>query len=197
LLNRPLPSDEEIVKRLKADDNRLFNDLVTKYYTDLTRFALTYVRHKEVAEDLVQDVFVSLWERRYAIQIKTSLEAYLFTAVKYSAINFFNRKFADYGNDLELTSLNHPYANSTEELINSNELAKTISEAIHCLPEKCRVIFDLSRNAGLSYKEIALALNISTKTVETQISIALTRLRAYLGKHWDVLMVMPLLFDLN
>lgn len=186
-------SDSQLVERLSQDDKLIFNYIIECHYKRLCQFALKYVRYEEPAEEIVQDVFVSLWVRRHTLKIESSLSAYLFTAVKYCSINYqrkeinrpeFHNKFPDEG---------HPVARTLDEQQDSEELERLVAEAIKILPAKCRVIFDLSRNAGLTYKEIAKELDISIKTVETQISIAISRIKSYLTLHWDKVMLFALM----
>jgi RNA polymerase sigma-70 factor, ECF subfamily len=188
-------TETDLLKGLATDDKGSFNQLIRLYYTVLSRSALKYVRSKEQAEEIVQDVFVSLWERRQTLMITTSLEAYLYTAVKYQSINYLKKKLAKPVFDSDFPASAHPATNDTEDQVACKELARLVTQAIGTLPEKCRIIFDLSRNAGLTYREIAAELNISPKTVETQISIALTRIKAYLGKHWDTLIPVFMLYS--
>src|SRR5690606_32902871 len=115
------------------------------------------------------------------------LKAYLFQSVKNSSLNYLNSRFAkqdfqrDYFDQEELP------VNDTEEALTYEELQKIVQEAINQLPTKCRTIYSLSRNTGMSYKEIAEELGISIKTVENQMGIALKKLRTYLQHHWELL----------
>jgi RNA polymerase sigma-70 factor (ECF subfamily) len=185
-------TEYQLLKNLATGDKKVFNNLVRLYYTSLCRYAIKYVRSEEQAEEIVQDVFLSLWERRGVLMITTSLEAYLHTAVKYRSLNHLKKKLATQELISDYEAYAHPSTNNTEDQIAGNELAHLVTQAIRALPEKCRIIFDLSRNGGLTYREIATELNISPKTVETQISIALRRIKEFLGKHWDTLIPLVL-----
>ena len=179
-------TDRELLKKLSLGDKGAFNHLITIYYTPLCRSALKYMRSKEQAEEIVQDVFVSLWERRETVVVTSSLEAYLHTSVKYQSINALKKKLARPDIEAGFPEHFHPATNDTEDQLAGKELEQLVQEAIKALPTKCRIIFDLSRNAGLTYNEIATQLDISPKTVETQISIALARIKTHLGKYWEV-----------
>lgn len=185
-------SDQELIKRLSEDDKLVFNYLIELYYVNLSRSALKYVRYEEPAEEIVQDVFVSLWDKRKTLQITDSLSAYLFTAVKYASLNYLKKEFRKPQFQNEFPDDIHPMTDERSSKIEGEELERLVASAIQKLPEKCRIIFNLSRNSGLTYHEIAQELDISVKTVETQISIALSRLRAYLERHWDKIILLPL-----
>jgi RNA polymerase sigma-70 factor, ECF subfamily len=187
-------SDADLVSRLVADEKVVFNYVVETHYISLSRYALKFVRNEELAEEIVQDVFVSVWLKRHSLAIASSLQAYLHAAVKYQSLNTLRKKFVKPGAHMEIIDDVHPHAGGPDEELHAHELQAIITRGISQLPEKCRIIFDLSRNAGLTYKEIATQLNISQKTVETQMSIALSRLKAHIGTHWDVLIFVSLLF---
>jgi RNA polymerase sigma-70 factor, ECF subfamily len=103
-------------------------------------------------------------------------------------INYLKSKFAQ-TKQTDIDSV-HPHHSDVETTLEGKELQEILNQAITQLPEKCRIIFNLSRQMGLSYAEIAEQLNISIKTVENQMGIALKKLREYLHKYWEVLMVL-------
>lgn len=137
--------------------------------------ALRYVRTFDIAEDLVQDVFVALWEKRENLQVRSDLRSYLFTAVKNHAINLVVR------NKSVTISLSELFIDLPEEdSLNSfrkEELAIRIFNAIHELPKGCQAIFKLAYEQNLTYQEIADSLQISKNTVKTQMGIAYKQLR--------------------
>jgi RNA polymerase sigma-70 factor (ECF subfamily) len=190
-------SETELLQLLAAGNKAVFEFIFLKFNADLYRFAFRYTKNKEVAEELVQDVFVYVWNKRAGLQISTSFKSYLFAAVKNRSLNYLKSQFARlHFEDID-TESTHIYYNNTEEALAASELDKFIVQAVGRLPEKCRIIFNLSRQGGLSYKEIAEQLEISPKTVETQMGIALKKLRSslqvYLGKAIVLLslMLMP------
>jgi RNA polymerase sigma-70 factor (ECF subfamily) len=140
-----------------------------------------YLKDLDKSEDVVQGVFVKFWGKRKDIQIEISLKAYLFQAVKNSCLNELKHekvkaKYKDYVLYMEKEE------DVEEQNLESADLEELIHQKIEALPEKRKVIFLLSRTEGLKYSEIAERLNISIKTVETQISLALKYLREQL-KH--------------
>ncbi len=162
------------------------------YYPGLLNFAKKYVREKNAAEEIVDDLFIHLWEIRKKLQIRDSLEAYLFRSVYNRCISYIRNKNkqANLTSEIALSLDNKLYSipeTSTSPLnqIINKELRDQLNQALNELPEKCREIFILSREYGLKYEEIAEKLNISKNTVKTQLKIALKRLRESLrnNKH--------------
>jgi RNA polymerase sigma-70 factor (ECF subfamily) len=109
--------------------------------------------------------------------------------VKNTSLNYIKSQYARQQFQSEVSENHYSTANSASEEITYQELQAIIQQGIHTLPERCRIIFTLSRQAGLSYEEIAGELGISKKTVKTQMGIALHRLRQYVDRHWDKMLV--------
>lgn len=176
----------DFLHELKKDNIESFEVLFNTYYKELYYFCLKYVFHKEVAEELVQDLFISIWEKRYNLNIQSSIKAYLFTSIKNRAISYLRSKIAQ-NSHFE----NHDIIKTDEPLTNPNpieyeELKEEIQNAIKLLPEQCRIVFHLSRNSGLTYKQIANELKVSPETVKTHISNALKKIKKHLEKHWEI-----------
>ena len=174
-------------QKIQDGDIRAFERLFRDQYDALFRFAFRFVSQRETAEELVQDAFVALWEKRQSIQVTSSLSAYLFSSVRNRAFNhlkshYHQRTQAFDPKDLERLN---PYSDS--DLTDQAALIAVVQQGILSLPERCRIIFQLSRQAGLTYEEIAEELGISKETVKSQIKIALQKLRLFLGGYWDKL----------
>lgn len=187
-------SDQEIIHLLAKDQKKVLDFIFDRYYTELCRHAYRYTGKEEIAEEITQDIFVYLWEKRKDINISTSLKAYLYKAVSNRSINhlksqFSRQKFEEIEGDY--LTVSH---RNTEEQLNYEELNGILQEGISRLPDRCRTIFNLSRNGGLTYQDIAKELGISPKTVEVQMGIALKKLREYLGDHWETVAIFLLLF---
>lgn len=154
---------------------KLFKD----NHKSLCNIAYRIIREKDAAEDIVQEVFIKLWQKREEIEIESTLKGYLFKAVANAALNELQkRKRIQFQNELKDHQI--PSTDPGLNEIDQNFLESKVQEAIDELPHKCRVIFLLSRHDNLKYKEIAETLNISIKTVETQMGIALKKLRTKL-----------------
>jgi RNA polymerase sigma-70 factor (ECF subfamily) len=142
----------------------------------LCNLAYKVVRDKDAAKDIVQDVFLKVWRNREKLERTDAIEGYLLRATSYTALNHLrdNKKLIRLGDEMELNHL------STSQ--DSNEIAYTefemkVQEAINRLPPKCKVIYLLSREEEMKYAQIAEALDLSIKTVENQMSIALHKIR--------------------
>lgn len=190
------PEESDIVFQLQQGSEQAFRAVFDQHHVGLYRLALTYVRIPQTAEDVVHDVLLYLWERRQEISITTSLKAYLYAAVKHRALDYLKSQYARqvYESDMPETLPAPGQADSALEL---QQVKQAIGEAIARLPEKCRLIYTLSRNTGLTYQEIAEQLDLSPKTVETQMGIALQRLRKYLEHYWLAGVGLPLLFQMG
>lgn len=178
-------NDTKIIQKIKNDDISSYKELFDSFYLKLLKYSMRFVSMKEIAEELVQDLFIHIWDNRKNLMIQTSLESYLFASVKNRSLNYLKSKYA--GKDyVELSNLYiHPQSKSIDQEIEAFELELLIQKAVNSLPPKCGTVFNLSRNAGMTYQEIAEELNIGKETVKTQIGIALMKIREYLGKYWE------------
>ena len=180
-----LKDEIKIIKLLKKGNTGALKYLFDEYYEKLYFYALKLVDHKESAEEVVQDVFISIWTNRRKLSITLSLKSYLYVAVKNKAISYLRQKIKTISFEYDQEKpIVHSSCNP-EIKTDIDELEFHIHQAIKLLPDKCRMIFNLSRNSGMTYKEIAVELDISTETVKTQISIALKKLKVHLEKYWD------------
>ena len=169
-------SETEIIARLQAEDKAAMQILFQKYYKTVCGKSYQVVKDKAAAEDIAQDVFVKLWQKRKQLNIKSSLGAYLQRMAFNESISYL-RKHKKYMQQEEVTPQLPVEAESSEQLLLDNELNKHITNAIDALPHRCRLIFQMSRHEELTYKEIASKLDISIKTVENQMGKALRILR--------------------
>ncbi|MDL2281510.1 RNA polymerase sigma-70 factor [Parabacteroides sp. OttesenSCG-928-G06] len=165
-----------------------FDQVYVIYYSRMLRFAREYLMQEEDAENVVQDIFLFLWEKRDVLDIKVSLTAYLFTLVRNRCLDFLRHQSVkeEFSKDYEmkrmaLEQFNHSFTSD-------EDIETIIQEAICKLPERCREVFIKSRIEGKKYKEIAEELNISVNTVENQISIALRKLRVELKDYLPLLL---------
>ena len=168
--------DSLIMRVIEHDDYFAFELLFKKMYNPLCQFCIKFVKSPEVAEELVSDVFYSIWKNRNRLII-SSPKAYLFTSVRNKAFDHLRKVKKQIHCDLEnATNIPADTANSQEILV-LHELTATMEKSIARLPKQCRLIYELSRDQGLKYKEIAAMLEVSVKTVETQMGRALKHLR--------------------
>lgn len=186
--------DSELMECLSHDDRKAFEHIFRTYYQDLCRFGVTYVKDMDVSEELVQQIFINIWERRYELSISTSMKSYLFTAVRNKSFNYLKLQLPKEYKKVDIDDVGFIDTSNKEEDIVFEDLKEYVAKAIDTLPGKCKTIFNLSRNSGLTYKEIAEELDISVKTVENQIGIALKKLREQLNPVWDKVIILWMYF---
>jgi len=170
--------------RIKIGDEQAFELLFKKYYTVLCSFSNKYLLNPDEAQDVVQDVFLTLWENRDEIDPEESLKAYLFRVTANSSINKLRRRKVEtkYDEILKLVYVENSELSPHDSFL-ERELSEYIGLALNKIPPQCRKVFDLSRIEGLKYGEIAEYLKISVKTVECHISKALSILRTELKEY--------------
>ncbi len=168
----------------------VFSELYLIYYPKLVRFAKEFVMQAEDAENITQDVFADLWEKRDSIDYIDNMNAYLFRLVKNRCLDYLKHKIFEqrYVENVQISfeiewgiKLQSLDRFSVSDISEENDMEISIRTAIDSLPKRCRDIFLLSRMEGLKYKEISERLGISVNTVECQMSIALKKLRVKLG----------------
>jgi RNA polymerase sigma-70 factor (ECF subfamily) len=176
-------NEKEIFSLLQKGNVYAYELVFRRYYASLCAFATRFVRRPANAEEIVQEIFLKLWEKKASFSIDTSLKSYLFRAVYNSCHNQYTHEKIEnkYISFLKETSVrNEAGSDPVHDSLAYKELNEKITEAIERLPAECKKIFKMSRFEGLKYAEIARELGVSVKTVETQISRALLRLRSEL-----------------
>ena len=179
---KQLYTDQDLIKLLQTDTSRAIDLLFRMHYTYLCQSVYRILPNTTTAEDLVQDVFYELWKKKDNININTSIRAYLRRAARNKTLNYIRdqkMQFEDEENSPELES----GAESSSEKLETQELQQHINKAIEALPERCRLVFSLSRYEEMTYAQIATSLGISIKTVENQISKALKLLRVAVSRY--------------
>lgn len=170
-------TDAELLKMLQTDSENAIELIFNEHYAYLCRVCNNMIRDGEQSEDIVQEVFHDFWKKRNSIDINTSVRAYLKRAVVNKTLNYIRDKKFKYQEEVD----DHQDIFSSQptilEQMDLEVLEEKIGNAIDALPERCRIIFTMSRFEEMSYKEIAGNLDISIKTVENQISKALRLLR--------------------
>jgi len=166
------------INGVQDGDETAFEDMFRAYYPRLCRFAAEYVDSANRARDLVQDVFLRIWEQRAEWTVQRSLKAYLYRAVRNRALNEVRRRDTRHEaeEDLEYTTDGNTREGAVEA-VHGGVLSEKVEAAIQALPKRRRTAFLLHRRHGLTYKEIARAMDITPKTVENQIGRALKALR--------------------
>ncbi|WP_316822255.1 RNA polymerase sigma-70 factor [Pedobacter gandavensis] len=174
-------SDVELISLLKQGNAAAYTVVYNRYFEELYLHAYNRLRDKEEAQDLLHELFATIWNKRAELQIKSSLAAYLYTAVRNRVMDVIAHQQVEtkYISSLQYF-MSHGYC-VTDHQVRERQLAALIEKGIKDLPPKMREIFELSRKHEMSHKEIAVQLNLSEQTVRTQVKNALKILRVRLG----------------
>ena len=171
-------SDDQLLHLVKSDDELAFEEIFQRYWRKLYAIAYNRLQTIHLAEDIVQEVLTMLWIRRADLEIN-SLNNYLSTAVRYNIFHEFRKniqktKFQD---SLKIENIDQSYSTIEDEL-RYKVIQEQLQREVNKLPEKCKLVFQYSRELGMSNKDIAEQLQLSSKTVEAHITKALKHLRA-------------------
>ncbi|NDP20137.1 MAG: RNA polymerase sigma-70 factor [Paludibacter sp.] len=180
----------ETIKALREGNHLAFEELFDSWYEPLCRYAFSILRDMDEAEDVVQRVFCKLWDQHEKLDIRSSINSYLYRMVHNDSLNQIQQITSHKVHNQNFISTVNNDVNSTSEHIEGNELQKAIENAMEKLPPQCKRVFEMSRLEQLSYSEIAKNLNISTNTVENHISKALKLLRVELIEFLTVLILL-------
>jgi RNA polymerase sigma-70 factor (ECF subfamily) len=183
-------TEQQQFEALAAGDITAFEMYFKTLYQPLCSYAYTFLQDKEEAEEIVQATFLSIWEKRQALNIKTSAKSYLYAMVRNACLNVIKHekiKQKYVGEEMALADQGYE---SVSQTISSNELENRIHHAMEKLPEQCRLVFKLSRFEELKYSEIAEQLEISVKTVENHMGKALKIMREQLKDYLPILIML-------
>lgn len=173
--------DVEVLRALKAGDERALQRVFRDHYAGMCTVARRIVYAPDVAEELVQDVFFKLWNKRESLEID-SLKTYLYRAARNTALNHTRRQRLERAHAEREGLKGEPTAvEATDDATAAEEVAIAVQRAVDRLPDRCREVFLMSRQDGMTYQQIADTLEISIKTVETQMGRALKSLRLSLA----------------
>lgn len=169
---------KELQHKISRDGNQhAYAQLYLAYMPYLLRFARSIIKNNELSEEVVSDVFIKVWQNRAEIGKVDNLKLYLYVSTKNTALNYLSRHFRKEVISLEEMSLNISMGTyNPEQLLITSEAVKKINLEIQKLPPRCRLIFKLVKEDRLRYNEIARLLNISVKTIDNQMAIALKKI---------------------
>lgn len=182
-------SELDCLHRLTKDDEQAFDALFEHYSALIYRFAYSYLKSRPDAEEIVQECFLKIWEKRRHLRVDMPLKAYLFTTAHNAILNQLRQQ--QQRNRFQAYSAGLAPGHVGNE-VEFKELESLYRAALEQLPSKRREIFILSRQQGLSYPEIAQQLNLSVKTVEAQMTQALKFLRGYFQAHGESMVALLL-----
>lgn len=181
----------KITGKAKSNEELAFEILFRKYYVRLCGFANKFIVNFTESEEIVQEVFLNIWKKRDQLSLDDEIRPYLFKSVQNLCFNFIeHQKVVDnYSTVIKVVYKNHVEDFSSYESVLYTEFQSRVDVAIGSLPEQCRTIFQMSRQDGLKYAEIAEKLGLSVKTVETQMSRALAKLKNELRDYLLVILI--------
>jgi RNA polymerase sigma-70 factor (family 1) len=179
--------EKQVITQVVTGDLKTFEMVFRDYYKPLVRYGSTFLKDSDEAEDVVQQVFVSLWEKRTQLDIHTSIRAVLYKAVQNACLNKIKhlKVRTSYAEDLKATTVHE----DASDPVQANELNERIQLAVETMPEQCGRIFKMSRFEQLRYQEIADQLGLSVKTVENQMGKALKIVREELKDYLPLLIL--------
>lgn len=169
-------TEKELIILLKQGDEKAFTTLYRKYWPKVYNFSRLYLSSTTEVEEVVQEVFVKLWEARFFLREEDSFQGFLFIITRNLIFNQFRKSFNENAYKLTILSSAMSYYDIEDEL-SAADLQEFIKKIVQELPPRQQEVFNLSRNEHLSYKEIAIRLNISEKTVERHINEAIKFLK--------------------
>ncbi|HEX3006279.1 MAG TPA: RNA polymerase sigma-70 factor [Bacteroidales bacterium] len=183
-MSKEKPFESELVRLIKRGEQTAFEILFRLHYNALMQFANTYVKRLDIADEIVQETFIKIWEIRSSIDEDRSVKAFLYKCVHNNCLNYIRNEkkhvylSADFISELEgrFQLIDDNASNSYFDHLASEELSALVHDAIMQLPDQCREIFLLCRFHKQSYQEIATKLGISVNTVKTQLSRAMAKL---------------------
>jgi RNA polymerase sigma-70 factor (family 1) len=185
-------TDQTLIDQIKNGDESAFEGLCREYFKVLSVFAKKFLNDLDLAQDIVQEVFVKFYEQREKLEVHTSLKALLYQSVRNRCLDHIRSQQTRSAHHEQILYQNAGSDIDSTDLIEQAELEEKIYAAIADLPEQCQLIFKMSRLDGMKNQEIADALNLSKRTVETQISNALKRLRKDIFLYLKVLILIAL-----
>ncbi|GGB12143.1 RNA polymerase sigma factor [Puia dinghuensis] len=182
-----MDNDPILLEQVAAGDQAAFRQIYAHFFKRLYQFAFAMIKTRESAEEIVEDVFVRIWQRREEISSIRNLRVYLYTATKNAALNYLSRKARqNITEPFDHITIDLNGSNGTpEQLLITAETYRKIQTAIEALPPRCKMIFKLVREDGLKYREIAEILNISTNTIDVQMAIAVKRISLAIAAEFD------------
>ncbi|RZK79529.1 MAG: RNA polymerase sigma-70 factor [Pedobacter sp.] len=183
---RNISEDNHLFSLLCEGSKEAFDQIYNLYWKRLLVYVTNAIKDKEAAQDIVQEIFISLWLRRETIPHSGTLAGYLYTAARYKGISYIQANLKESKHADALIAYFSERQDSLNEDFAAKELQLIFDKGIENLPPKMREVFVLSRKENLSYKEISQKLNISDKTVKKQISNALKHFKLILNESYFV-----------
>lgn len=175
-----------LIKQISQGNESAFRTFYDLYYARLYRYAFKFIQSDFLCEELISDVYVKIWNNRKNLVQIENFKFYLYVSVKNQALTYLRRKSkTDHHIDIDAAESLLVEINQPDDLLISQELANLIEEAINSLPNRCGIIFRLIREDGLSYKQVSELLEISEKTISSQMMIATKKIRNIIDVYYQ------------
>jgi len=169
----------------RFDDQKAYKELYTSLYPGLYHFVLEMIKSRQLAEEVISDVFIKLWEKRRTLEEILNLRVYCFVAAKNLTLNQLEKQkreatcnIDEYAGDILIKNGN------PEQMMITAEMLKRVQQVVDSLPTRCRLAFKLVKEGGFKYREAAEILDVSEKTIENQLAIALKKINSAI--HFDI-----------
>ncbi|MFC0513714.1 RNA polymerase sigma-70 factor [Mucilaginibacter angelicae] len=183
-------SDDDLIALLRQDDISAFTAIHSRYYGVLYQHAYKRLSDRDAVKDILQEIFIHLWDQRRSIELKGNLQSYLCLVVRNKVLNVFKHEKIKSNYISSLINFEETCKSTTDENLRNKELVALIKAEVSALPPKMRLIFELSRDSNLSHNEIAEKLEISSLTVRKQVNNSLKILRARLASQFLLLFIL-------
>ena len=188
--------DAQIFDKIRSGDELAFESIFKKYYLRLCHYIYQYVESMRDAEEIVQETFLNIWDKRQTLDVNISFRSYLYASAKNRALNQLRNASRRKGHLSVISSYKSQEVDALSDL-SANEINDQLFLALEQLPPKCKRIFQMSRIEGLKHKEIAEKMEIKIKTVENQIGIALKYLKVNLSEFLKLIAVIASTINFN
>lgn len=172
-------TDQELLQAIRNDNKNAFSELFRRYWRKGYKMAYARVRSKEATEEIVQDLFVALWDKRSSLSIN-NMSSYLYISVKHKVLNFIDSQLVHQKYQVYHKTFIQQQEDATEKTVVFNELMGAIEEGLECLPEKSKEVFRLNRLEGRTISETADLLKLSRKAAQYHLTRSLKEMRLHL-----------------
>jgi len=191
----PLDEDLILISEIRKKDKKVFEAFYKKYYKQLFSTAYQYVGQSEAAEEIVHDLFITIWRKADQLNVQYSMKSYLFRAIVNSSLNFIRKEKMNAEKQLAWQASHEeqePFTEDGEAAENEETLLKSLEEALVLLPDKCKQVMYLSRFGKLKQQEIADQMGISLKTVKNHLTYGFQKLRNHMEKQGQIIVFLIL-----
>lgn len=185
----PFPNEQSVLIKIAAGDHQAFREVYDFYYQSIYKYALHLLKSELLAEEIIQETFLKIWINRIRLPEILNLESYLVTIARNRSLDILRQSALRYRKDQTLKNTFEFSTNETEEQIILKDTRLILSEAIAQLPPQQKQVYDLCKQQGLKYDEVAKIMNLSPLTVQSYMKIALRAIREYMDKNTDIIIM--------